>query len=38
VIPATSRPQHVADNCAAGRAPLPDERQRERMRRHWQAL
>jgi diketogulonate reductase-like aldo/keto reductase len=38
VIPATSRPQHVVDNCAAGRAPLPDERQRERMRRHWQAL
>lgn len=38
VIPATSKPLHVADNCAAGRAPLPDERQRERMRRYWASL
>jgi aryl-alcohol dehydrogenase-like predicted oxidoreductase len=38
VIPATSKPRHVADNCAAGRAPLPDERQRERMRAYWVSL
>jgi aryl-alcohol dehydrogenase-like predicted oxidoreductase len=38
VIPATSKPQHVADNCAAGRAPLPDATQRERMRDHWASL
>ena len=38
VIPATSKPQHVADNCAAGHAPLPDERQRERMREYWASL
>jgi diketogulonate reductase-like aldo/keto reductase len=38
VIPATSKPRHVADNCAAGRAPLPDERQRERMRQYWASL
>jgi diketogulonate reductase-like aldo/keto reductase len=36
VIPATSRPQHVADNSAAGRAPLPDEAQRRRMLQYWQ--
>jgi aryl-alcohol dehydrogenase-like predicted oxidoreductase len=36
VIPATSKPQHVADNCAAGRAPLPDEAQRRRMLQYWQ--
>jgi diketogulonate reductase-like aldo/keto reductase len=38
VIPATSRPQHVADNCAAGRAPLPDERQRRRMAEYWASV
>ena len=38
VIPATSKPAHVADNCAAGRAPLPDEAQRRRMARYWQEL
>jgi aryl-alcohol dehydrogenase-like predicted oxidoreductase len=37
-IPATSKPAHVADNCAAGRAPLPDEAQRRRMARYWQEL
>jgi len=35
VIPATSNPRHVVDNCAAGHLPLPDERQRERMRAYW---
>jgi aryl-alcohol dehydrogenase-like predicted oxidoreductase len=37
-IPATSKPAHVADNSAAGRAPLPDEAQRRRMARYWQEL
>jgi diketogulonate reductase-like aldo/keto reductase len=30
-IPATSDPEHAADNIAAARAPLPDQRQRERL-------
>ena len=38
VIPATSKPAHVADNCTAGRSPLPDARQRERMREYWTSL
>jgi diketogulonate reductase-like aldo/keto reductase len=38
VIPATSKPQHVADNCAAGRAPLADEAQRRRMMEYWKTL
>ena len=38
VIPATSKPQHMADNVAAGQAPLPDEAQRERMRTYWNSL
>ena len=38
VIPATSKPQHMADNVAAGQAPLPDEAQRERMRAYWNSL
>jgi diketogulonate reductase-like aldo/keto reductase len=38
VIPATSKPQHMADNSAAGHAPLPDEAQRERMRTYWASL
>jgi diketogulonate reductase-like aldo/keto reductase len=38
VIPATSKPQHMIDNAAAGRAPLPDARQRERMRAYWESL
>jgi aryl-alcohol dehydrogenase-like predicted oxidoreductase len=37
-IPATSKPQHVADNGAAGTAPLPEEAQRQRMLEYWQAL
>ncbi len=38
VIPATSKPQHMSDNVAAGHAPLPDEAQRKRMREHWTTL
>ena len=38
VIPATSKPQHMIDNAAAGRAPLPDARHRERMRAYWESL
>jgi diketogulonate reductase-like aldo/keto reductase len=37
VIPATSDPRHMSDNLAAGLAPLPDERQRQRMRAAWDA-
>ena len=29
VIPATSKPQHMIDNAAAGRPPLPDQQQRD---------
>ena len=38
VIPATSKPQHMADNAAAGQAPLPDERQRRRMAEYFRSL
>jgi diketogulonate reductase-like aldo/keto reductase len=38
VIPPTSRPQHVVDNCAAGRAPLPDEGQRRRTAEYWASV
>jgi len=38
VIPATSKPQHMADNVAAGHAPLPDEAQRKRMSEYWTTL
>jgi len=31
VIPGTSNPDHMADNLAAGRAPLPDAAQRRKM-------
>lgn len=37
-IPATSKPQHMRDNAAAGAAPLPDEQQRRRMAEYFQAL
>jgi diketogulonate reductase-like aldo/keto reductase len=37
VIPATSDPRHMADDLAAGQGPLPDERQRRRMREAWEA-
>jgi diketogulonate reductase-like aldo/keto reductase len=38
VIPATSKARHMADNCSAGRAPLPDEAQRKRMVEYWEGL
>jgi len=30
-IPATRRPDHMADNLAAGTGPFPDDRMRRRM-------
>ena len=38
VIPATSKPQHMIDNAAAGLAPLPDQQQRRRMAEFWEGL
>jgi diketogulonate reductase-like aldo/keto reductase len=38
VIPATSKPANMRDNCAAGVEPLPDEKQRARMREYWDAF
>jgi diketogulonate reductase-like aldo/keto reductase len=38
VIPATSKAKHVADNCAAGTAPLPDAGQRQQMSAYWRTL
>jgi diketogulonate reductase-like aldo/keto reductase len=38
VIPATNKPDHMADNLKAGHGRLPDARQRERIRRMWDAL
>jgi aryl-alcohol dehydrogenase-like predicted oxidoreductase len=38
VIPATSKPKHLADNSAAGLAPLPDAAQRRRMTEYWRSL
>jgi diketogulonate reductase-like aldo/keto reductase len=35
VIPATSKPKHMLDNCRAGFGPLPDSRQREAMAQSW---
>lgn len=37
VIPGTSRPRHMADNCRAGTGTLPDESMRARMARWWDA-
>jgi diketogulonate reductase-like aldo/keto reductase len=37
-IPGTGRPQHMQDNLAAGRAPLPDEAQRRRMAQYFEPL
>lgn len=36
VIPGTSRPKHMADNCRAGVGILPDEGMRKRMREWWE--
>jgi diketogulonate reductase-like aldo/keto reductase len=38
VIPATSKPGNMRDNVAAGTGPLPDAKQRLRMREYWDAL
>ena len=38
VIPATNKPGHMADNLKAGYGRLPEARQRERIRRMWDAL
>jgi aryl-alcohol dehydrogenase-like predicted oxidoreductase len=38
VIPATAKPKHMADNCAAGINPLPDARQRQRMEQYFESL
>jgi aryl-alcohol dehydrogenase-like predicted oxidoreductase len=37
-IPATADPRHMTDNVEAGRAPLPDGRQRERMAAYFNSL
>jgi diketogulonate reductase-like aldo/keto reductase len=34
-IPATSRPDHMADNLAAATSPLPNTRERKRMAEYW---
>ena len=36
-IPGTNRPQHMIENLAAGRSPLPDAKQRERIAAIWTA-
>ena len=38
VIPATGNPDHMKDNLAAGFGSLPDARQREQIRKLWDAL
>jgi len=38
VIPATDKPDHMADNLKAGSGPLPDPAQREQIRRLWGGL
>ena len=38
VIPGTGRPEHVADNVAAGFGALPDEGMRKRMADHYDSL
>ena len=38
VIPGTGRPEHVADNVAAGFGALPDDRMRARMAEYYDAL
>jgi diketogulonate reductase-like aldo/keto reductase len=37
-IPGTARPEHMADNLAAGRGALPDDAQRRRMAEYYDAL
>jgi aryl-alcohol dehydrogenase-like predicted oxidoreductase len=38
VIPATNKPDHMADNLKAGLGRLPDGKQREQIRRWWDNL
>jgi diketogulonate reductase-like aldo/keto reductase len=38
VIPATNKPDHMADNLKAGYGRLPDEGQRARIRQYWDGL
>jgi diketogulonate reductase-like aldo/keto reductase len=38
VIPATDKPDHMEDNLKAGLGRLPDEKQREQVRRFWGSL
>ena len=38
VIPATAKPKHMTDNVEAGRAPLPDARDRTRMAEYFATL
>jgi len=38
LIPATNNPDHMADNLMAGVGCLPDARQREQIRRWWDAI
>jgi diketogulonate reductase-like aldo/keto reductase len=37
-IPATANPRHMTDNVEAGRAPLPDARQRAQMAEYFKSL
>jgi aryl-alcohol dehydrogenase-like predicted oxidoreductase len=36
VIPATSKPNHMIDNLAAGRGRLPDDAMRRRIIQYWE--
>ncbi|UCH52842.1 MAG: aldo/keto reductase [Pseudomonadota bacterium] len=38
VLPATTSPKHQADNMAALRGPLPDQKMRERMVKHMETI
>jgi diketogulonate reductase-like aldo/keto reductase len=38
LIPATNKPDHMADNLQAGSGRLPDAQQREQIRRLWDSL
>ena len=38
VIPATNKPDHMADNLKAGYGRLPDPKQREQIKRFWDSL
>jgi diketogulonate reductase-like aldo/keto reductase len=37
-IPGTGRPEHMADNLAAGMGPFPDEAMRKRMAGYFDSL